>query len=41
MSVGYVLLMFVTSTNPLRPLPGVLVLAWGWRCWWRRSRRRR
>jgi EmrB/QacA subfamily drug resistance transporter len=27
MSVGYVLLMFVTSTNPLRPLPGVLVLA--------------
>src|SRR6476646_7486473 len=29
MSVGYVLLMFVTSTNPLRPLPGVLVLALG------------
>jgi EmrB/QacA subfamily drug resistance transporter len=29
MSIGYVLLMFVTSTNPLRPLPGVLVLALG------------
>src|SRR6478735_5343379 len=29
MSLGFVLLMFVTSTNPLRPLPGVLVLALG------------
>ena len=29
MSIGFVLLMFVTDTNPLLPLPGVLVLALG------------